>query len=75
MGNADSFFNSIYFKNSRLSSESGNSYDSGYSGRDSSASNIMACNPDLQAAVPQIMQLLDQVRHKSISLIKNPNII
>ncbi|XP_040567429.1 triple functional domain protein isoform X3 [Lepeophtheirus salmonis] len=45
----------------RLSScEGGSSYDSGYSGRDSSASN-MACNPDMQACIPQIMQLLDQV--------------
>ena len=42
------------------SSESGNSYDSGYSGRDSSASN-MTCNPDMQSCIPQIMQLLDQV--------------
>merc|ERR1719357_2520101 len=45
----------------RLSScESGNSYDSGYSGRDSTASN-MTLNPDLQASIPQIMQLLDQL--------------
>ena len=45
----------------RLSTcESGNSYDSGYSGRDSSASN-MTCNPDMQSSIPQIMQLLDQV--------------
>lgn len=45
----------------RLSSgECGNSYDSGYSGRDSSASN-MTCNPDMQSCIPQIMQLLDQV--------------
>ena len=45
----------------RLSScESGQSYDSGYSGRDSTASN-MTLNPDLQAAIPSIMQLLDQL--------------
>ena len=45
----------------RLSSgECGNSYDSGYSGRDSSSSN-MTCNPDMQSCIPQIMQLLDQV--------------
>ena len=52
----------IYLHSStRLSSgECGNSYDSGYSGRDSSASN-MTCNPDMQSCIPQIMQLLDQV--------------
>ena len=45
----------------RLSTcESGNSYDSGYSGRDSTASN-MTLNPDLQASIPLIMQLLDQI--------------
>lgn len=45
----------------RLSTcESGNSYDSGYSGRDSTASN-MTLNPDLQASIPLIMQLLDQL--------------
>ncbi|XP_023330642.1 triple functional domain protein isoform X4 [Eurytemora carolleeae] len=45
----------------RLSTcEGGNSYDSGYCGRDSTASN-MTLNPDLQVAIPQIMQLLDQV--------------
>ena len=45
----------------RLSScESGNSYDSGYSGRDSTASN-MTLNPDLQSSIPLIMQLLDQI--------------
>ena len=49
------------FLSHRLSSgECGNSYDSGYSGRDSSASN-MTCNPDMQSCIPQIMQLLDQV--------------
>lgn len=51
----------FYIFSHRLSTcESGNSYDSGYSGRDSSASN-MTCNPDMQASIPQIMQLLDQV--------------
>jgi hypothetical protein len=49
------------YVNFRLSScEGGNSYDSGYSGRESSSSN-MACNPDMQGCIPQIMQLLDQV--------------
>ena len=51
----------IFHSSTRLSSgECGNSYDSGYSGRDSSASN-MTCNPDMQSCIPQIMQLLDQV--------------
>ena len=51
----------VMFLSHRLSSgECGNSYDSGYSGRDSSASN-MTCNPDMQSCIPQIMQLLDQV--------------
>ena len=46
---------------SRLSTtESGSSYDSGYSGRDSTASN-MTSNLDMQASIPVIMQLLDQV--------------
>ena len=36
------------------------SADSGYSGRDS-VSSSMAYNPDLQAAIPQIMHLLDQM--------------
>ena len=36
------------------------STDSGYSGRDS-VSSSMAYNPDLQAAIPQIMHLLDQM--------------
>ncbi|XP_059088154.1 triple functional domain protein-like isoform X1 [Tigriopus californicus] len=40
--------------------ESGNSYDSGYSGRDSTASN-MTSNPDMQGTIPDIMQLLDHV--------------
>jgi hypothetical protein len=40
--------------NFRLSTcEGGNSYDSGYSGRDSTASN-MTLNPDLQVAIPQV---------------------
>ncbi len=40
--------------NFRLSTcEGGNSYDSGYSGRDSTASK-MTLNPDLQVAIPQV---------------------
>ena len=54
----------------RLSScESGNSYDSGYSGRDSTASN-MTLNPDLQASIPTIMQLLDQIHSGQQQLIQ-----
>ena len=57
--NTDRFL--IFLIPCRLSScESGNSYDSGYSGRDSTASN-MTLNPDLQASIPSIMQLLDQI--------------
>ena len=37
--------------------DSCNSYDSGYSGRDSN----VTLNPDLQSSIPQIMQMLDQV--------------
>jgi triple functional domain protein len=43
----------------RLSASDSNS-DSGYSGRDSVCSS-MAYNPDLQAAIPQIMHFLDQM--------------
>ena len=57
--NTDRFL--IFLMTCRLSScESGNSYDSGYSGRDSTASN-MTLNPDLQASIPSVMQLLDQI--------------
>jgi hypothetical protein len=46
---------------SRLSGDSNSGYDSGYSGRDSEASSVVA-NPDLQASVPQILQNLEAIR-------------
>ncbi|PNF33717.1 hypothetical protein B7P43_G11430 [Cryptotermes secundus] len=45
----------------RLSGDSNSGYDSGYSGRDSEASSVVA-NPDLQASVPQILQNLEAIR-------------
>ncbi|XP_046675322.1 triple functional domain protein isoform X5 [Homalodisca vitripennis] len=45
----------------RLSGDSNSGYDSGYSGRDSEASSTVS-NPDLQAAVPQILQNLEAIR-------------
>lgn len=44
----------------RLSSDGSSSYDSVYSGRDSEASSV-SINPDLQAAVPQILQNLEAI--------------
>ncbi|XP_060840380.1 triple functional domain protein isoform X2 [Rhopalosiphum padi] len=51
----------------RLSGDNNSGYDSGYSGRDSEASNGIS-NPDLQASVPQILQQLDTIRtsHKHV---------
>ncbi|XP_050432765.1 triple functional domain protein isoform X1 [Adelges cooleyi] len=51
----------------RLSGDNNSGYDSGYSGRDSEASNGVS-NPDLQASVPQILQQLDTIRttHKHV---------
>ncbi|XP_054274180.1 triple functional domain protein-like isoform X3 [Macrosteles quadrilineatus] len=45
----------------RLSGDSNSGYDSGYSGRDSEASSTVS-NPDLQAAVPQILHNLEAIR-------------
>ncbi|XP_075229474.1 trio Rho guanine nucleotide exchange factor isoform X4 [Lycorma delicatula] len=45
----------------RLSGDSNNGYDSGYSGRDSEASSGIS-NPDLQASVPQILHSLESIR-------------
>nr|CAD7567560.1 unnamed protein product [Timema californicum] len=44
----------------RLSGDANSGYDSGYSGRDSEASSVVA-NPDLQASVPQILQNLEAI--------------
>ncbi|CAB0013388.1 unnamed protein product, partial [Nesidiocoris tenuis] len=43
----------------KLTGDTSSGYDSGYSGRDSEASTT---NPDLQAAVPQILNHLDSIR-------------
>lgn len=51
----------------RLSGDTSSGYDSGYSGRDSEASTT---NPDLQAAVPQILNHLDSIRSSQAHLLQ-----
>ncbi|XP_049828356.1 kalirin isoform X4 [Schistocerca gregaria] len=53
----------------RLSGDSNSGYDSGYSGRDSEASSVVA-NPDLQACVPQILQNLEAVHSSQQHLLQ-----
>ncbi|XP_066996303.2 kalirin [Anabrus simplex] len=53
----------------RLSGDSNSGYDSGYSGRDSEASSVVA-NPDLQASVPQILQNLEAVHSSQQHLLQ-----
>uniref|UniRef100_A0A0K8SZ08 CRAL-TRIO domain-containing protein n=2 Tax=Lygus hesperus TaxID=30085 RepID=A0A0K8SZ08_LYGHE len=51
----------------KLSGDTSSGYDSGYSGRDSEASTT---NPDLQAAVPQILNHLDSIRSSQAHLLQ-----
>ncbi|KAL1456433.1 hypothetical protein WDU94_001164 [Cyamophila willieti] len=53
----------------RLSGDSNSGYDSGYSGRDSEASSGVS-NPDLQAALPQLLHHLESLRSLKAHLLQ-----
>ncbi|RZF38922.1 hypothetical protein LSTR_LSTR005169, partial [Laodelphax striatellus] len=53
----------------KLSGDSNSGYDSGYSGRDSEASSGVL-NPDLQAAIPQILHSLESIRTSKNQLLQ-----
>uniref|UniRef100_A0A8D8Y3N1 Triple functional domain protein n=2 Tax=Cacopsylla melanoneura TaxID=428564 RepID=A0A8D8Y3N1_9HEMI len=53
----------------RLSGDSNSGYDSGYSGRDSEASSGVS-NPDLQAALPQMLHHLESLRSLKAHLLQ-----